>query len=166
MQQAVCSTGMLLAKGSVAFLKGTLFLERAFSLRWLCQALSCLGQLLCKFPAPGFCSARNTGASSPCIWPCASPKAQASVVCLVHLLLLACRSEDQTCIALHTASRSPRRGTATAFTAKAGLIAQKNLLAGLICSLFFLPNGFQNPLEGLTCPFFFQSTGTGCPGEV
>lgn len=81
-----------------------------------------------QIPTHGFCPARNTSASSPWMWPRAGPKLQTNVVFLVPLLLLACRSEHQTCAALHTATWGPTSGTATSSTFKARLIAKKNLL--------------------------------------
>lgn len=125
---------MLLAKGSLMEeMRGTLSKGCSF---WRGILLSEIavpnpklpGVPVVQIPTHGFCPARNTSASSPWMWPRAGPKLQTNVVFLVPLLLLACRSEHQTCAALHTATWGPTSGTATSSTFKARLIAKKNLL--------------------------------------
>lgn len=79
------------------------------------------------------------------MWPHAGPELQTKVVFLVPLLLLASRSEHQTCSALHGATWGPTSGTATSSAFKARVIAKKNLLES------HTHTHFQSLLRGVTC---------------
>lgn len=131
MEKAVAALGCSLRravglrKRGLPCQRAALFGEEFSSLRSLCQTLNCLELLLCKSHSRLLPCQKHRWLITMNMALC-RPKGT-NVVFLVPLLFLACRSEHQTCIALHTATQSPTSGTATGFTSKERLIAKKNL---------------------------------------